>query len=67
MNAEQEKALKQKLEKEGTIVAEQVLKSNQTMSESKQTLVDAMAKGCKEFEKATGRPLTYGEMRGLYG
>ena len=67
MNAQEEKALKQKLEKEGEKIAEQVLKSGRPINESKESLVNAMAQGCKEFTEKTGRNLTYSEMRELYG
>lgn len=36
-------------------------------SHSLKTLVSIMSEGNEEFEKRTGRPMTYSEMRAMYG
>ena len=59
-----EKALKDKLEKEGEEKAKKALANPVVTSD---TFLNIIKEGAKEFEQKTGRPLTYSEMRNLYG
>lgn len=59
-----EKALKDKLEKEGEEKAKKALANPKATSD---TFLNIIKEGAKEFEQKTGRPLTYSEMRNLYG
>jgi hypothetical protein len=56
--------IKNKLESEGMEKAKNILKSG-NMTEKK--IKDVLAEGAKQFEEQTGRKMTYGEMREMYG
>ena len=60
-NDEKYKELMEKLEKEG----EKTVKKSLILSEKE--LLAIMKKGADTFEEETGRPMTYSEMRELYG
>jgi len=67
-----EKALKDKLEKEGeqkaTKIMNDITKGTIDIQDvSSSTFLNIIKEGNKEFEAKMGRPLTYGEMRDLYG
>ena len=65
-----EKTLKEKLEKEGEQKAKKIIDSilDGTASDvSGGTFLDIIKEGNGEFTSMMGRPLTYGEMRELYG
>ena len=57
-------ALKKNLEKEGM---EKVTVLKQTNLPMEENLTSIMQKGIDTFQKETGRGMTYGEMRELYG
>jgi hypothetical protein len=59
-----EKELKDKLEKEGEI---KTVKALSDPSSNANTFLNIIKEGAKEFEQKTGRPMTYGEMRDMYG
>jgi hypothetical protein len=73
--------LKKQLEDEGTELAKKLgptilgtaLQNKNIDSEQKvmksagDLLVDVMAEGAKKFEKEAGRPMTYSEMREIWG
>ena len=56
--------IKNKLEHEGMEKAKNMLKSG-NMTEKK--IMDILNEGGKKFEEQTGRKMTYGEMREMYG
>ena len=56
-------SLKLKLEKEGEEKVKELLKTGGSIDH----LMKIMADGIKEFTEKTGRHMTYGEMRELYG
>jgi hypothetical protein len=56
--------IKNKLENEGMEKAKNILSSG-NMTEKK--IKDVLAEGAKQFEEQTGRKMTYGEMREMYG
>ena len=60
------KVVMNKLEKEGM---EDVieLKKKEGIIPTEQSLIGLMQKGATEFEKETGRKMSYGEMREMYG
>jgi len=60
-----DKVLKEKLEKEGKEKAVKTLLTDP--SANAQTFFNIVKKGGKEFEQKTGRPMTYSEMRDMYG
>jgi hypothetical protein len=62
MSDEKYKELMAKLEKEGE---QKVKELNLLLSEKE--LLAIMQKGADTFQKETGRPMTYGEMREMYG
>jgi hypothetical protein len=69
-NAEATRLLKEKLEKEGTQKAEKIVRGivNGTItSVSGPTFLNIIAEGNAEFKEKMGRPMTYSEMRDLYG
>lgn len=41
--------------------------SKETMNKSITNLQNLMGEGAKEFERKVGRPMTYSEMRAMYG
>jgi len=52
------------LEQEGEIVAKQLVNGRITDAS---TLTTFMSDGSKRFKEAVGRPMTYGEMREMWG
>jgi hypothetical protein len=56
--------LKKTLEKR---VEQQVLEMRKNKTISEEGIVNIMKEGEKEFVKKTGRNMTYGEMREMYG
>ena len=56
--------LKKTLEKKGE---QQVLEMRKNKTISEEGIVNIMKEGEKEFVKKTGRNMTYGEMREMYG
>ena len=69
MNPSDEKALKEKLEKEGEKKTAEAVKSivDGSQKATPEVFFNIMKEGNKEFEAKTGRPMTYSEMRALYG
>jgi len=59
-----EKKLKDKLEKEGE---KKAVKALVDPSSNATTFLNIIKEGAKEFEQKTGRPMTYSEMRDMYG
>ena len=59
-----EKALKEKLEKEGE---QKVVKALKDPAANATTFLNIVKEGADEFQQKTGRPMTYGEMREMYG
>ena len=61
-----EKALKEKLEKEGEqkVIA---IMSDKNAKITSNTFTDIIKEGSKEFEEKLRRPMTYSEMRGMFG
>jgi len=58
------------LEKKGNpkTVAEGIVKLNKVIkTNNPEILLEPIKKGAKEFEERVGRPMTYSEMRSLYG
>ena len=70
-NDEVARCLKNKLEKEGAQKVAKLVNGvtpiQPNSSDIGHTLVNIMKEGNEEFEKKMGRPLTYSEMRELYG
>jgi len=65
-----EKTLKDKLEKEGEKKVKQIVNDivvGTTTKVTADTFLNIVKEGNAEFQSKTGRPLTYGEMRDLYG
>ena len=66
-----EQALKDKLEREGEQKAKQVVVDRAAGAIDVSTAVEKcatiMTEGAKEFQEKMGRPITYSEMRALYG
>lgn len=66
-----EQALKDKLEKEGEMKSRQIVKETTTgaisTADASKKCLDIIAEGAKEFKEKTGRPMTYSDMRALYG
>ena len=58
--------IKKKLEKEGE-AAVQALYKDKNANITEQSLTSIMQKGFDEFKEKTGRTMSYGEMRELYG
>jgi hypothetical protein len=56
-----------KLEKEGMEKLAAVQKATNSIIPPEKSLVGIMQAGFDQFKKETGRPMTYGEMRDLYG
>jgi hypothetical protein len=61
--------LKKKLEKEGEQKVKDLFKSKplKKMEDIQDALLQIIKDGDAEFEKEVGRPMTYGEMREMYG
>ena len=53
------------LESQQIVVIQKAISS--PVSQAGNILMDFMSNGSKEFEKRTGRPMTYGEMRAAWG
>ena len=62
---ETEDELIKRLEKEGAKKVQDTLKSNQPITAN--TFLDIINDGAKEFQEKMGRPMTYAEMREMYG
>jgi hypothetical protein len=70
-----EKALKEKLEKEGEQKVVKALTSSingagvydPSTNVTANTFLNIVKEGTQEFEQKMGRPMTYSEMRDLYG
>jgi len=70
-----EKALKEKLEKEGEQKVVKALTSSinstgvydPSTNVNANTFLNIVKEGAQEFEQKMGRPMTYSEMRDLYG
>ena len=58
--------LMKKLEKEG-MEKLQKLQKTASIVPPKKGLMNIMQSGANEFEKTMGRPMSYGEMRDMYG
>jgi hypothetical protein len=56
--------IKNKLEMEG-IKKSKIMYATDTINEK--NITDALASGAKQFEQQTGRPMTYSEMREMFG
>jgi hypothetical protein len=56
--------IKNKLEIEGTQKTKNILLSGNI---TEQKIKDVLNEGAKQFEEQTGRQMTYGEMREMYG
>ncbi len=55
---------KKKMEAEGMKKVEELKKAKNVTQES---VLKIVADGCDQFEKENGRPMTYSEMRAMYG
>jgi len=55
------------LERRGEIEAKKVFQSSATSENTANALLGIMQSGATEFEKRTGRPMTYAEMRAAWG
>ena len=55
-----------KLEKEG-MENVKTLQKKEGIIPTEQSLTNLLQKGADDFEKEMGRPMTYGEMRDMYG
>jgi len=55
------------LEKGGYNFTNKLVTSNISVKDSIPLLIDVMKNGADEFQKRTGRPMTYAEMRTAYG
>jgi hypothetical protein len=66
-----EQALKDKLEREGEQKAKKLVIDRAAGANNDSTAVEKCAsiitEGAKEFQEKMGRPMTYSEMRDLYG
>jgi hypothetical protein len=65
-----EKELKNKLEKDGEKKAKELIKQDTNPTKIDDNLkkaFDIVKAGADEFKDKTGRPMTYSEMRELYG
>jgi len=61
------KNLKLKLEKEGMEKVAELQKQNTTLIPMEEKITTILQSGFDEFEKKTGRGMTYSEMREMYG
>lgn len=57
-------ANKKRMEQAGMKKTEELKKSNNLTQE---TALKVVSDGCDQFEKEHGRPMTYSEMRAMYG
>lgn len=55
------------LEAKGEQQVREHMKSNNNNVDAKNTLLNIIKEGGKEFEQKMGRPMTYAEMRDMYG
>ena len=55
---------KKQMEQDGMKKVEELKKSNNLTQE---TVLKVVTDGCDQFEKEHGRPMTYSEMRAMYG
>lgn len=55
---------KKQMEQDGMKKVEELKKSNNLTQE---TVLKIVTDGCDQFEKEHGRPMTYSEMRAMYG
>jgi len=55
------------LEKKAEIQVAQLASNADQGSDFGEKLISIMSSGAKEFKEKTGRPMTYGEMRAMYG
>jgi len=65
-----EKTLKEKLEKEGEQKVNKInndIKNGIIIDVSGGTYLNIIKEGSDEFKEKMGRPMTYGEMREMYG
>jgi hypothetical protein len=62
-----EKELKNKLEKDGEKKAKELIKQDTKIDDNLKKAFDIVKAGADEFKEKTGRPMTYSEMRELYG
>jgi hypothetical protein len=62
-----EKELKNKLEKDGEKKSKELIKQDTKIDDNLKKAFDIVKAGADEFKEKTGRPMTYSEMRELYG
>lgn len=55
------------IEKGGYDFTNKLISSNISIKDSIPLLIDVMKNGADDFQKRTGRPMTYAEMRTAYG
>jgi hypothetical protein len=61
------KSVMLELEKKAEIQVAQLTTNVDQKPDFGEQLVSIMSSGAKEFKEKTGRPITYGEMRAMYG
>lgn len=64
---EEHKDILKELEEKGVKQAKEALTSREPVDKVGEKLVDFMKSGADDFEKRTGRPMTYSEMRSAWG
>jgi|APCry1669189665_1035243.scaffolds.fasta_scaffold95168_1 hypothetical protein len=65
MDKKTEQKIKDDLEKKVNGAIPEIMKKD--MNDAGKAFVDTMNAGAKEFEKKIGRPMTYAEMRAMWG
>jgi hypothetical protein len=66
-NKELPEQLMRRLEAKGEHQAKQLITSSVPVEQAQKSILNIMKEGEKEFVQNTGRYMTYGEMRQLYG
>jgi hypothetical protein len=64
---ETEMELKKRLEKEGEEKVKNMVINGVPVENVRNACLQIISDGANEFEKKTGRKMTYSEMRGMYG
>ena len=59
--------LMRRLEEKGMADVKNIQQQTGTIIPPEEALINIMKKGATEFEKETGRKMSYGEMREMYG
>jgi hypothetical protein len=59
--------LMRRLEEKGMADVKNIQQQTRTIIPPEEALINIMKQGATEFEKETGRKMSYGEMREMYG